>query len=115
MTDADVEEEWIRSLIDEAGDDLVFLWHITGGRFGGRKYASDELPLVVARVAAALIESGCKVGFGNPDDKNWLVATDILGAENPGVEIAETWRVDPGKVEFLVFARRRVRGDRGQV
>lgn len=106
MTDTDrIEEEWIRSLIGEAERDLVFLWHITSGSFGGRTYANDELPLVLARVATALIESGCKVGFGNPDDKGWQ-AIDVLNAENPGAEIAARWRVNPKDVEFLVFARR---------
>lgn len=108
MTDEDsIEEKWIGSLIQEAERDLVFLWHITAGSFGGPKYASDELPLVVARVAKALIESGCKVGFGDPDDNSWRAATDVLSAEDPGAGIAERWRVNPDSVEFLVFARRR--------
>jgi hypothetical protein len=95
MTDADFEEDWIRSLIDEAKRDLVFLWHITRGNIGGRKYASDELPLLIARVATALIESGCKVGFGDPDGKSWRAATDMLSTQNPGAEIAERWRLNP--------------------
>jgi hypothetical protein len=108
MTDTDrIEEEWIRSLTDEAERDLVFLWHITSGRFGGRTYASDALSLIVARVSNALIDSGCKVGFGNPDDNGWQADADILNAETPGAEIAARWLVNPKDVELLVFARRR--------
>ena len=105
MTDTDhIEEEWIRSLTDEAKRDLVFLWHITSGRFGGRTYTSGELPSVVARVADALINSGCKVGFGDPDDKEWQSDIAVLNAENPGAEIAARWLAEPKNVEFLVFA-----------
>jgi hypothetical protein len=108
MTDTDrLEQEWIRSLICEAERDLVFLWHITTGRFGGRAYTSEELPLVVARVATALIKSGCKVGFGDPDDVAWQGDTDLMNAENPGAAIAARWLADPKDVEFLLFARRR--------
>lgn len=110
MTHADSEEEWFSWLIHEAERDLVFLWHITNGSFGGRRYVGDDRSLVVARAATALINAGCKVGSGDPDNKSWQDATDILGAENPGAEIAERWRVNPDNVEFLTFARRRTRG-----
>ena len=106
MTDADSEENWIRGLIKEAERDLVFLWNITTGSFGGRKYVADELLSVIERVANALIESGCKVGFGDPDDESWRAATDVLSTQNPGAEIAERWRTKPENVEFLVFALR---------
>lgn len=106
MTDADSEEDWIRRLIEEAERDLVFLWHITTESFGGRRYVADELPLVIARVATALIESGCKVGFGDPDDGTWRAATDVLSTQDPGAEIAERWRAKPDSVEFLVFVHR---------
>jgi hypothetical protein len=108
MTDINcIEDEWIRSLIKEGERDLVFLWHITSGRFGGPTYTSEELPLVVARVATAMIGSGCMVGFGNPDDEGWQAATDVLNAEDPGAEIAARWRASPKEIEFLVFAHRR--------
>jgi hypothetical protein len=107
MTDTDqVEQEWIRSLVREAERDSVFLWHIATGRFGGRPYTSEELPLAVARVATALIMSGCKVGFGDPDSETWQPDIDLLRAENPGAVITARWLADPKDVEFLVFARR---------
>jgi hypothetical protein len=82
------EYERITSLLSEAERDLVFRWNITTGSFGGRKYAEDELPTVIARVAGALIKSGCKVGYGDPDGSDWKPATDVLSGGNPGVEIA---------------------------
>jgi hypothetical protein len=101
-----LEQEWIRSLSCEAERDLVFLWHITAGKFGGRAYTSEELPLVIARVTTALIRSGCTVGFGDPDGGAWQAETALLNADNPGAVIAARWLVDPRDVEFLVFARR---------
>jgi hypothetical protein len=101
-----LEQEWIRSLICEAERDLVFLWHITTASFGGPTYAEDELPLVIKRVSGALIKSGCRVGFGNPDNKTWQPEAHLINAEDPGAEIAARWLADPKQVEFLVFARR---------
>jgi len=98
------------SLLSEAERDLVFLWNITTGSFGGRKYAEDELPAVVARVAGALIKSGCKVGYGDPDGSDWKPAIDVLSGGNPGVEIAARWVTAPGDYEFLVFAMRPTTG-----
>lgn len=107
MSDTDqVEQEWIRSLVREAERDCVFLCHITTGRFRGRSYTSDALPLALARVATALIQSGCKVGFGDPDSETWQPDMDLLRAENPGALITARWLADPKDVEFLVFARR---------
>jgi hypothetical protein len=102
-----LEEEWLRSLICEAERDLVFLWHITRGSFGGPTYAENELPSAIGRVSGSLIKSGCSVGFGDPDDKTWQPETDLANAEDPGAEIAARWVADPKEVEFLVFARRR--------
>lgn len=102
-----LEQEWIKSLVCEAERDLVFLWHIATGSFGGRSCTSEELPLVIARVTTALIMSGCKVGFGDPDGQAWQPDTELLQAENPGGVIAARWLADPKGVEFLVFARRR--------
>jgi hypothetical protein len=107
MTNADrLERQWIGALVREAERDLVFLWHVTTGAFGGRAYPSEELPLVIARVATALIKSGCKVGFGNPDGDAWQADTDLLNVENPGLIIAARWLANPKDVEFLVFALR---------
>jgi hypothetical protein len=107
---ASQEYEWMISLLSEAERDLVFLWNITTGSFGGRKYAEDELPAVVARVAGALIKSGCKVGYGDPDGSDWKPAIDVLSGGNPGVEIAARWVTAPGDYEFLVFAMRPTTG-----
>lgn len=105
MTDTDrLEQEWITSLVCEAERDLVFLWHITTGKFGGPAYAGEELPLAIERVSGALIRSGCSVGFADPDEA-WQPDMDLLNAENPGAAIAARWLVDPKDVEFLVFAR----------
>lgn len=107
MTGKDqVEHEWIRTLTREAERDCVFLWHITTGKFGGGPYTSEELPLAVARVATALVKSGCKLGFCDPDAETWQAGTDLLRADNPGAAITARWLANPKDVEFLVFARR---------
>jgi hypothetical protein len=107
MTDTDrLEREWVKSLVGEAERDLVFLWNITAGSFGGPAYTSGELPSVIARIATALIKSGCKVGFGDPDGDAWQTDVRLLTAENPGTAIAAKWLANPEDVEFLVFARR---------
>jgi len=106
-----VELEWIRSLVCEAERDLVFLWHVAAAKFGGPAYTSEVLPLVIERVATALIGSGCTVGFGDPDSKTWQEDADLLRAENPGALIAARWLANPTDVEFMVFALRRSRQD----
>lgn len=107
MTSKDIsEQEWISILAAEAERDLIFLWNITSGSFGGRKYAASELPSVVARVTAALFNENCQVGFGNPDSKEWQAATEVLRTADPGTEIATRWLAAPKEFEFLVFARR---------
>jgi hypothetical protein len=108
MTDTDrLEQEWGRFLLCEAKRDLVFLWNITAGSFGGPAYASEELPSVVARIATALLKSGCKVGFDDPDGDAWQTDARLLNAENLGTAIAARWLANPMDVEFLVFALRR--------
>jgi len=108
MTDTDrLEQEWGRFLLCEAKRDLVFLWNITAGSFGGPAYASEELPSVVACIATALLKSRCKVGFDDPDGDVWQTDARFLNAENLGTAIAARWLANPMDVEFLVFVLRR--------
>jgi hypothetical protein len=100
------EEEWIHSLSDEAKRDIIFLWHITGAKFGGPTYSREELPLAIERVTNALIVAGSTVGFGDPDNADWKEERDLLNAKNPGAAIAARWVADSKESEFLVFARR---------
>ena len=101
------EQAWVQRLANEARRDLVFLWHITGGRFGGPSYQASELPAALERVASGLIECGCLVGFGDPDSEGWQVPTELsASAENRGQRISDMWRQDPDGFQFLVFALR---------
>lgn len=104
---ASIEEGWIADLVQEAERDLVFLWHIAGGHYGGSKYSALELPDALVRVTNELIARGCIVGFGNPDSSTWKPSADLLALENPGAAIAAGWFEDRQEYEFLVFAIRR--------
>ena len=74
---AQQEQAWVQALANEARRDLVFLWHITEGRFGRPSYESSELHKLVERVASALVDYGCMVGFGDPDSVNWRVPSEL--------------------------------------
>ena len=101
------ERTWVGALADEARRDLVFLWHITGGSFGGPVYEASERPEALERVASALVHLGCIVGFGNPYTESWQVPIELeVKSESKGRRIAELWREDANAFEFLVFALR---------
>jgi hypothetical protein len=100
------EEKWIHALSDEAERDVIFLWHITGEKFGGPTYAKEELPMAIERITNALIVAGSTVGFGDPDKADWKEERDLLNAINPGAAIAARWVENSQESEFLVFARR---------
>jgi hypothetical protein len=104
---ANLEESWIADLLQESERDLIFLWHIAGGQYGGPKYSELELPGALERVTNELITRGCDVGFGDPGSSTWKPSAELLALENPGKAIAAGWFEDRHNYEFLVFSVRR--------
>lgn len=101
------EDAWLDVLEREAQRDLVFLWHIAQSRFGGPSYPAAEVPFAVDRVSCALLERGCKLGFGDPDSPSWHVPVELSGTpQEQGALLAAAWQQNPEKWQFLVFARR---------
>ena len=104
---AQQEQAWVQALANEARRDLVFLWHITEGRFGRPSYESSELHKLVERVASALLDYDCIVGFGDPDSVNWRVPSELaIASAEKGKCIAHLWQSEPDAYQFLVFALR---------
>src|SRR5690349_21785364 len=53
------ENEWAAVLLDEAERDLVFVFNIAAGGFGGPTgMPSEEVPGTIERMARALLEGG---------------------------------------------------------
>jgi hypothetical protein len=107
-TSADLgEEDWVGNLVLESKRDLVFLWHITNGRFGGPSSSNPEFPSIRNQAISALLAAGCKVGFGEPESVEWRVPEEILidGKANAS-KIMEASTAHPKEYEFLVFAIR---------
>lgn len=102
-----IEAAWVDSLLDEARRDLVFLWHIIQGRFGGRRVPVAELPSTLEQIVAALLEKGCSVGFGNPDSPEWTVPEALcLEPQEIPAAVVRLWSESPSDYEFLVFVSR---------
>lgn len=96
------EDTWVQILIGEARRDLVFLWHIAGGRLGGPRVAVDLATL--KRVVEALLRNGCAVGFGNPETAEWRTPEELqVPRELLPDTIARLWNDRPTEYEFLVF------------
>ncbi len=103
-TPADIES-WIEDLLEEASRDLVFLWNIQNGSFGGLRVAPDKKTL--ERVIEGLVNGGCLVGFGDPSLPTWSVPPEIqVPRERLSAAIIEFWEANPKENEFMTFARR---------
>jgi len=101
------EKTWIANLILESQRDLVFLWHLTGGRFGGPSYSQTEFPAALNRAISALLAEGCQIGFGNPNSQDWRVPEELLqNGKLSALKVVELWGNHPVEYEFLVFAIR---------
>jgi hypothetical protein len=110
MTDgAYIEAEWFRELLAEATRDLVFVFNIASGSFGGPTPppAQMEVPALLERAAAALLGSGCAVGFGDPDTGEWVVPErlQVLPDQRPAA-ISSFYAECPDEAQFLAFAHR---------
>jgi hypothetical protein len=112
------EAQWVQTLLAEAKRDLVFVFNIASGAFGGPRPApaQGEVPGLLERVAAALLERGCIVGLGNPDTDDWVLPERLRVA--PGrlpATIASFYAECPDEARFLVFAHRANRSPRADV
>ncbi len=98
-------DAWSVSLVAEAQRDLVFLWNITKGSFGGLGRAPDEVTL--RAVVERLVKCGCSIGFGNPDSEDWKVPLELrVPHEKLASSILDLWHENPEQNGFLVFALR---------
>ena len=102
-----LEAVWVDVLADEARRDLVFLWHITQGAFGGPMIPAPDLPSRLERIVAALLERGCSVGFGEPNSLAWTVPKELtLERREIPSAVVRLWLESPENYKFLVFALR---------
>lgn len=106
-SEASAEEEWIGNLVREAARDLVFLWNVTSGSFGGSLSCTSASLRAQERAISALLAARCKVGFGDPDSSEWLEPTEILKEGSVNAErIFEMLAQHPEEYKLLVFAHR---------
>ncbi len=98
-------EIWISELLDEAKRDLVFLWNIQRGSYGGLLVAPDKKTL--ERVIEGLVRGGCLVGFGDPSFPTWNVPPELqVSRERLPAAIVQLWEANPKENEFITFVRR---------
>jgi hypothetical protein len=98
-------ETWVAELLREAERDLVFLWHIQGGRFGGLNISPDRQTF--AKIVERLVAGGCKVGFGDPSFSKWIVPPELqVASDRLPQAIIELWEANPKENEFITFAIR---------
>lgn len=103
------EAEWIQALLDEAGRDLVFVFNIADGMFGGPSPmpTQDQFLDLLKRISAALIEGGCVVGFGDPTEGNWEEVERLrVPREQVPHAIAVFYSDSPDEACFLTFTHR---------
>jgi len=109
MDEATVTSSWVSSLLAEAQLDVVFVFNITQGAFGGPRPMPSEaaLPGLLEQVAQALLLGGCVVGFGDPDSATWGVPIELeVPMERQPSAIAHAWAERPEEFKFLAFALR---------
>lgn len=99
------KSEWIKALVAEAERDVVFVFNIAGGAFGGP--TPDFAAPLVASIGQTLIEHGCIAGFGDPDSPEWHVPVQLqVPHEQLPSVISTLLKEHPDEFEFLAFARR---------
>jgi hypothetical protein len=100
-----LETEWLAELLAESKRDLVFLFNIEAGHFGGPKNLPEHDRLVqVERMIRALLNSGCVVGYGDPKMSTWSAAPglDVAHVDLPKT-IMKLWRLEPDQYKLLTF------------
>jgi hypothetical protein len=102
-------ETWVAELLNEAERDLVFLWNIQRGSFGGLGFAPDKPTL--AKVIEGLVTGGCTVSFGDPSFSKWIVPPELeVSSERLPATIIQFWEANPKANEFITFALRESKG-----
>ena len=98
-------ESWVQALVREAGRDIVFLWNIEKGSFGGSGKRPDATTL--KQVIAGLVRHGCMVGFGDPSLEGWQVPPELnVAPDDLPDRIIALRKQKPADYEFVVFALR---------
>jgi hypothetical protein len=101
------EAAWVKSLVAEAERDLVFVFNIAAGAFGGPKPApsDQEVPALIERISTGLIAAGCTVGFGDPSTGTWSEAEALRGlpVEQLPMAIAKYYKAAKDEAESLTF------------
>lgn len=98
-------ERWVAELLHEAKRDLIFLWHICDGAFGGEEIAPDDETLET--VLTRLVDAGCYVGYGDPSFPNWRVPEELkVSREQLAGEIVRLRLLLPEHGKFITFAIR---------
>jgi len=96
---------WIKALVAEAERDVVFVFNIAAGAFGGP--TPEVATPLVASIGQALIEHGCIAGFGAPDSPEWQVPEQLqVPHEQLPSVISTLLKERPDEFEFLAFAHR---------
>lgn len=100
--------DWTKGLLAEAERDLIFLWNITNGNYGGPKeIPTADLPDVLECMVGELVAGGCVVGHGDPDACTWYIPEELV--LEPGQmpkKIRELWLKNEEDYDWLVFAKR---------
>ena len=98
-------ESWIADLVNEAQRDLVFLWNIQRGSFGGVGVAPDSCTL--EKVIEGLVSSGCSVGFGDPSFSSWTVPSELqVPREHLPAVVIHLWEANRDENGCITFALR---------
>ena len=100
---------WERALLAEARRDVVFVFNIVSGAFGGPKPApaQDEQAALLERVAGVLLKGGCTVGFlTKGTDEPALPERLLVQRDHLAKEIARFYAENPEDVKFLAFLHR---------
>lgn len=98
---------WVANLITESERDLVFLWHITSGRFSSIPLAVAPSEIDIDNAISELVAIGARIGFGDPNSSEFVVPQELLVNGKPSASrIAELRRNAPENYHFLIFAIR---------
>jgi hypothetical protein len=100
------QAKWEQALLAEAKRDLVFVFNIAAGAFGGPRPVPTEaeIPVLLQRVATSLLAEGCVAGFGNASTKDISVPKELQVAPGRLAEsVARFYESEPKKAKFLVF------------
>ena len=100
---------WEKALLLESKRDLVFVFNIAAGAFGGPKPppTRDEIPALLQRVASSLLAGGCVVGFGDSNTNEFSVPEQLqVPIEHLAESVVRFYVNDQENANFLAFSHR---------